>query len=114
MICHDRANGLAGSEKEIGDVDLVLVKILGNSIAVLVVKLKVFDGVIFPDFLHGRIYQLVVHHIWLEDRKSFFGLQDVIDDRYDDRRKHKEKDSEELIFREKAKHSIYLGTKLRF
>src|SRR5690606_37898544 len=104
MVCHDGTDGKTGGEKEICDIDLVLIEILGNGISILVDQFEIRDLVIFPHLLYGRIHQFSIYHVGLVNGQSLFWCQDRIDNGDQDCRKHQQKNAKEFIFCEELKH----------
>ena len=104
MICHYWTDGLTGREKEISDVNLIFIKLLCDRVPILIHQLKIRNGVIFSIFHNRRIHQVCIYHIWLVDWQFWFWFENAIDNGDYNDGKHKKKNSEELIFREKLQH----------
>lgn len=106
MIGHYRADGPAGGKKEIGHIDLVLVGVLGNNLAILVGQFKVGYGMVFLDMLDGGIDQFVGNVIGSINRKSTLRFEYPVEYINDDSRKDQQEDPEKLVFGEESNQIV--------
>ncbi len=117
QICgHLWANGFAGSEEKIGDINGAFIIFLGNRFAVLVGKRKIGNVVFVGNILYGRVHQFRVYIGWVVNGERFFGFQCGIKQGNHDDGKHQPDANEFSIFMEKGFHENNLGknTERRF
>jgi hypothetical protein len=73
--CHFRANGFAGREEKIGNINLAFIVFLGDGFAGLIGKRKIGNRVVFADVLHRSVHQFWVYVGWIVNWKRFFWFQ---------------------------------------
>src|SRR5690606_21421721 len=98
MVGHNWANGLTGSEKEIGNINFIVVILLCEGVFVLIDQTEIGNIMIFTFVLEGAVHHLIIDHGGLIYGKYFFWLQHIVDDEHDDRRQAEKKDGKRFIF----------------
>ena len=109
MIGHNRADGTTGGKKEISNIDLVLISILGHCLPVLIGQLKIGSGVILFYVLNGRIHQFEGNVIGSINRQGPLGFEYPVEHIDDDGRKDQQENPEKLVF---GKESYQIPAKI--